>query len=352
MATEHYGVTIPNRTVPYERLGEYGRKADEAGFHSAWDYHMWRDPYCMLTQWAANSERMLLGTGIAMAFGRSPMETACAAHDVDEISGGRMLLGLATGVPEVLQSFHSTDASHPIGRMSEYIDVLRLAWQFLKTADADVYEGKYYSFTPPPYSYYDVKEGGRDRIPVYLAALGPQMLRLAGAKADGWIGYLATPRFVNEVVLPGLAEGAAQSGRDVGELDVAAEIITSIAPDREVAMHRARLHVGTYLSHPVSDAVVKLHDLEEEQMQLRQILVNEGPAGLAKTDDKLVETFSICGTPEEARQRLAEHASLRHVVLHVPYVPPLTWEESEDAYFNLIHTFKDVVAEQAKVAVS
>lgn len=344
MATEHYGVTIPTRTVPIARLGEYARLADDAGFHSAWDYHMWRDPYCMLMQWAEHSERMLLGTGVAMAFGRSPMETACAAHDVDELSGGRMLMGLGTGVPEVLASFHSADASKPVARMREYIDVVRLGWQYLMHGEADPYVGAHYRFVPPPYSFYGVKRDGRDRIPIYIAALNPRMMRLVGEKADGWIGYLASPKFVAERVLPGIAEGALAAGRDPDAIDVAAEIITSVSPDREVAMRRARIHVGTYLAHPVSDVVVKVHGLEEEQGDLRRMLMTEGPGALEKTPDKLVEAFSICGTPEEARQRLAEHSSLRHLVLHTPYVPPLTWEESEDAYYNLIDTFKDIVA--------
>jgi alkanesulfonate monooxygenase SsuD/methylene tetrahydromethanopterin reductase-like flavin-dependent oxidoreductase (luciferase family) len=171
----------------------------------------------------------------------------------------------------------------------------------------------------------------------------PKLMQLAGEKADGWLGYLATPKFLDEVVRPELSAGAQRAGRDVAEVEIATEVICCVSPDREEAYRRARIHVGFYVAHPVSDVVVEVHGLQEEVGAVRQALMTNGLAGLDETDEKLVETFSIAGTPEEARQKLgAWEDALPHLVLHTPYVPPLSAEESEDAYRNIVDAFGDV----------
>lgn len=341
------GVTMPTRTAPLEKVPEYARLADEAGFDSVWSYELYRNPFAMLCTSALTTSRATLGTGLAAAFPRSPFELANAAADVDELSNGRMLLGLGIGVPEFLEAFHSTDAKRAVGRVREYIDVLRLSWTYLHAGEAEAYEGEHYRFTPPPLNPWGVRTVARPRIPIYLAAMRPQLLALTGQKADGWVGYLATPRFVEERVIPGIAVGAEKAGRDVADIDLACEVICSVSPDRDVAMRRARIHVGFYVAHPVSDVVVQLHGLEEEQGRIRQAFMTEGLAGLEKTDDRLVEAFSISGTPEEARQKLDDYEAIPHLVLHTPYVPPLTAEESEDAYRNIVSAFGDIAARRS-----
>jgi probable F420-dependent oxidoreductase len=346
------GITMPSRTAALERIPEYARLADAAGFDSVWAYELYRNPFSMLCASALTTTRATLATGLAAAFSRSPFEAANSAADVDELSNGRMLLGVGTGVPEFLQAFHSADASRPVARMSEYIDVLRRSWQYLATGEAEAFEGSHYRFTPPPLNPWGVRPGGRERIPVYLAAMRPKLLELAGRKADGWVGYLATPKFLEQRVRPPIAAGARAAGRDPAEIDLAAEVICSVSPDRDVAMRRARIHVGFYLAHPVSDVVVEVHGLEEQVGAIRQSLMTDGLAALERTDDSLVEAFSISGTPEEARQRLSEYEDFSHLVLHTPYIPPLTAEESEDAYRNIVETFGPVAAQTEPLAGS
>jgi alkanesulfonate monooxygenase SsuD/methylene tetrahydromethanopterin reductase-like flavin-dependent oxidoreductase (luciferase family) len=171
----------------------------------------------------------------------------------------------------------------------------------------------------------------------------PKLMGLCGEKADGWLGYLATPQFIDERVRPAIAAGAARAGRDPSEVQIATEIICSVSPDRELAYRRARIHVGFYVAHPVSDVVVEVHGLQDDVAAVRQALMTEGLAGLERTPDSLVEAFTITGTPEEARQKLAdwEHA-YDDLVLHTPYVPPLDADESEDAYRNIIDAFGEV----------
>jgi alkanesulfonate monooxygenase SsuD/methylene tetrahydromethanopterin reductase-like flavin-dependent oxidoreductase (luciferase family) len=249
-------------------------------------------------------------------------------------------------VPEFLEAFHSTSFVHAVARMSEYIDVLRLSWEHLHTMEPVSYQGQHYRITSPPMNPWGGRNTVRARIPVYLAAMRPKLMALCGEKADGWLGYLATPKFIEERVRPAIAVGAeraGRAGRDPSEVQIATEIICSVSPDRELAYRRARIHVGFYVAHPVSDVVVELHGLEDEVMAVRQGLMTKGLAALEETSDALVEAFSITGTPEEARQKLAGwEDSYDDLVLHTPYVPPLDADESEDAYRNIIAAFGQV----------
>jgi hypothetical protein len=113
-------------------------------------------------------------------------------------------------------------------------------------------------------------------------------------------------------------------------------------------MQRARRQVGFYVVHPVSDGVVAMHGLRDEVDALRGALMQEGLAAFEHTSDKLVDAFSITGTPEEARQKIGEYeGKLSHLVLHTPYVPPFTAEESDDAYRNIISAFAGITAPAA-----
>jgi len=331
---------MPSRTAALSRFPDYARMADEAGFDSVWTYELYRNPFSILSGAAATTTRTELCTGLAAAFTRSPFEAANAAADVDEFSGGRMKLGLGTGVPEFLTAFHSTDYKRPVKRLGEYIDVLRLSWAYLAGEQADNYTGEFYQFTPPPFNPWGLREMPRPQIPILVAANRPQMLKLAGAKGDGWIGYLYTQKFFDQIVLPNIVEGARSTGRDPDALDLACEIICCVHPDRDVALARAKKHVGFYIAHPTSDVIAELEGVQDLVNDLRIAMMQKGPAALEDTPEELVELFSITGTPEECRQKLDRYRDLSHVALHASYTPPFTAEESEDCYKQIIDAFK------------
>jgi len=332
-----FGITMPSRTASMDRFAEYARWADEAGFDSVWDYELYRNPFTLLAGAAPATSRIALATGLAAAFSRSPFEMANAAADIDELSHGRMLLGLGAGVGEFLTAFHNTDSTRVVARMREYIDVLRLSWQYLHHGEAPAYSGLHYRFIPPPINPWGVRDLPRDRIPVYLAAMKPALMQLCGETADGWLGYLATPQFADEQLRPNIAIGAQRAGRDPAEIELACEVITSVHADRAEAYRRARIHVGFYVIHPMSDPVVHAHGLAEEQNAIRMALMSGGFAALEGTPDALVEAFSITGTPDEAREKLAPwESAFDHVIFHTPYVPPLTAAESEDSYRAIV----------------
>lgn len=334
------GITMPSRTAPLARIPDYARMADDAGFESVWTYELYRNPFAMLCTSAMATSNTELCTGLATAFSRSPFEAANAAADVDELSGGRMKLGLGTGVPEFLSAFHSTDFNTPIKRIGEYIDAMRYSWEYLAGEQVDDFAGAHYQFTAPPINPWGLREMVRPRIPILLAGMRPQLLKLCGAKADGWLGYLWTPKFFEQVVLPNIADGARSAGRDPDALDLACEIICCVHPDRDIALARAKKHVGFYIAHPVSDVVAEIEGVQDLVNGLRVSMMQKGLAAFEDTPEELVELFSITGTPEECRQKLDNYKELPHLALHTSYVPPFTAEESEDCYLQIIDAFK------------
>lgn len=337
------GVTLPSRKGPISSVGEKARRAEQAGFHSVWTYEVYRNPFTLLSVAAAATERATLGTGLAAAFSRSPFEAANAAADIDDMSDGRMLFGLGTGVPEFLRAFHSSDAVHPVGRMTEYIDVLRLSWEYLATGRADRLEGQHYQFRAPRVNPWGERELPRQHIPIGLAAMGPKLIELCGRKADAWLGYFTTKKYVEEFVLEHLEIGATKAGRDVSQIQICAEAVCSVSNDRELAMSRARKQVGFYATHSAGAQVAAMHGLDDAVNELRQGFAREGIAAFERTDDRLVELLSITGTPEEARQKIAQYEGfIDHLVLHTPYVPPIEADESEDAFDAILDTFGDV----------
>lgn len=335
------GVSMPMLNQPAARYPQLAALADDAGFDSIWDYEFYRNPFITHTLCAQASTTIQLGTGIATTAGRSPFEMANAAADVDEISGGRAIVGLSTGGGGWTDVFNGADISHPLPRMREYIQAMRAIWKHFSDDEPFHYDGTYVQAASPMINPWGTRDLVRPRIPIYLGGIKEKMLRMAGELADGVIGYLYTPSFIAEHVIPNVAKGAAQAGRDPAEVDIAALVLCSISEDRDEAIRRARISVGSYVAFPVSNTVIEFMGLQEDRDHVVARLLAEGPQALeTAVSDELVRHFCITGTPDEAREQLAEYqAVLRHVVLHTPYVPPINTEESNAAFRNIISTF-------------
>lgn len=339
---QEIGVTMPGLGTGMEKFAEFAKLAEDAGFDAVWDYEFWRNPFTIHMTTAAATERIPLATGIAAALSRSPYELANAAADVDEYSGGRLVLGLGPGAMEFLQWFHSVPLGKFVARMSEYLDVVRMSWDQLQTQDPELsYEGEHYTFVSPPFNPWGGRELARTRIPIFLAAMKPKMMQLAGEKADGWIGYMSPPDFLEDHVKANLRIGAERSGRDPDEIKLASETICSVHEDADVAMHRARIQVGLYACNHVSNAQVEFAGLQEDRDAVLKAVLERGLGAAEEvTSDALVHALSITGTPEDCLEKLtAFEGILDHVILHTPYVPPLTPDETEDAYRWIVRTF-------------
>jgi alkanesulfonate monooxygenase SsuD/methylene tetrahydromethanopterin reductase-like flavin-dependent oxidoreductase (luciferase family) len=339
------GITMPILNQPYVKFPELAALADDAGFDSVWDYEFFRNPFVIHGLCSQVTRDIHHGTGIATACSRTPFEMANAAADIDELTGGRMLLGLSTGAGMWTDVYNGADISHPLPRLREYVEVLRAHWKHLDDGEPFSFDGRFYQAASPAFNPWGVRELARPQIPVYLSVVRPRMLQLAGEIGDGVLSYLATPRYVEEVIAPNLSLGAAKAGRDVDEVDRTALVLCSVSEDRAEAMRRARINVGNYLCFPGAEPMVQFNEVAEERDAIAAKLMAEGPAAFDDIPERIVKLFAICGTPEEGREQLAEFDGLlTHVVLHTPYVPPLTQADSEDCFRQTVAAFAGVWA--------
>jgi cytochrome P450/alkanesulfonate monooxygenase SsuD/methylene tetrahydromethanopterin reductase-like flavin-dependent oxidoreductase (luciferase family) len=335
------GVSMPILNQPYAKFPELARLADEAGFDSVWDYEFYRNPLLIHGLCAQTTSRVALGVGLAAGVARTPFEMANTAADVDELSGGRTLLGVGTGGAGWAEFFNGLDIDRPVARIREYIAVLRMVWHHLGTGEPATFAGEFYRFAPPPLNPWGLRNLARPTIPIYVAAVRPKMLKLAGEIADGVLGFLNTPSFVDERIRPQLEAGARAAGRDPADVELMSYVICSCSEDRAVATRRARIQVGMYTAYPVCDPIIEHMGLQEDRDAVVQSLVSEGPASLERTtSDELLRHFCVHGTADECREQIGTFQDcLDHVVLHTPYVPPLRAEESEDAFRNMVAAF-------------
>jgi probable F420-dependent oxidoreductase len=335
------GVTMPGLNQPIDAFPEMARAAEDAGFDSVWDYEFYRNPFVIHGMTAQVTSRITLGVGLAAAAGRTPFEMANAAADVDETSGGRFVLGMGTGGGGLADLLHGAPTDHPAPRMREYIQLIRRSWDWVGGADGEPYQGRFYDFAEPIFNPFGRRPLARPRIPIYLGALRPTMCRLAGEVADGLLGYFMPPAYLRDVVIPNVAAGARAAGRDPSAIDIASETVCSVSNDRAEAYRRARFQVGIYIAAEPSAPIAEQLGLSSQRMACLEALMSGGPPALADAvDDKLVEAFAIAGTPDECRDQLRQFDDcLPHVILHPPYMPVLSPEETRDAFDNIIATF-------------
>jgi alkanesulfonate monooxygenase SsuD/methylene tetrahydromethanopterin reductase-like flavin-dependent oxidoreductase (luciferase family) len=334
------GITMPILNQPFMKFPELAGLADEAGFDSIWDYEFFRNPFVIHGICALSTSRIQHATGIATTCSRSPFEMANAAADIDELTGGRTVVGLATGGQMWTDVFNGANVEHPLSRLREYIECLRATWKHLGDGEPFSIEGKYHSAASPPFNPWGVRDMVRPQIPVYLSVVRPRMIQLAGEIGDGMLGYMTTPGYLRETVLPNLELGAAKAGRAREDVDLAALVICSVSEDREEAMRRARINVGNYICFPGADPMVQANGIEEVRNAVAEKLVTEGPGAFDLIPEDVVKIFAICGTPDEGREQLRQFEGLLdHVVLHTPYVPPLAAADSEDCFRNTVAAF-------------
>lgn len=261
------------------------------------------DPFVALTLAATATERVEIGTSVAVAFARTPMELAYSAYDVHRLSGGRLVLGLGSQVKPHIIRRYAMPWSRPAARMREYVAALRAIWDSWQTGEALDFRGEFYEHTlmPPMFS------PGPLGVPsprVWLAAVGPEMLRAAGEVADGLIGHpLLSRSYLSEVVLP--AVGGRREGFEVSTLCLVATGRTEEQVADAVA--GVRRQIGFYASTPAYRPVLDHHgwgDLHGEAHAFTKAGRWDELGDLV--DDEVLATFAVVGDLATAAAGLRE----------------------------------------------
>lgn len=316
------------RTIPIKRLIELGKEAEARGFDTIWiaeDYY-YKDAISRLAALALNTERVRLATGVINPQSRSPPLIAMTMGTLDEISNGRMVLGLGASLRMWLYEKHLPQVNHT-KVMRESVDVIRQ----LLAGNKINYSGSVYTLQNLGLGF----SAKRSKIPIYLGAVGPKMTQLAGEIADGVLLTAgATPEYV-KVAVESLKEGAKKAGRDPSRIDVASLVITSLSEDRETAREMVKEEIAFLSTLSRMDVVLKPSGLLENKSipKIRQAGLKGDMREAARyVDDELIDALSVAGSAEECRRGVEK---LRKAGVTQPIPVPMT----ADMFSQVISAF-------------
>ncbi len=292
-------------------IKEAAQHVEALGFDGLITPETGHDPFFPLLIAAEHTQRIALGTSVAIAFPRSPFVTAQIAWDLQHFSGGRFQLGLGTQVKGHNERRYSTPWVGPPGpRLREYILCLRAIFDTFQNNTPPRFQGKYYQFTlinpffnPGPIEH--------PHVPIYISAVGPYMCRLAGELCDGVrLHGFNTLKYTQEVVLPNLEAGAKKAGRSLKDIDIVGGgfIITGRNREELERLKQAtRNQVAFYGSTRTYHGVLEAHGWGEIGMRLHQLSLEGKWQEMASliTDDILRE-FAVIGAPDEIAPQIKE----------------------------------------------
>lgn len=276
------------------------RWAEDVGFDGIATSELAHDPFMPLALAAMNTRRVELATSIVVAFPRSPMVVANMAWDLHANSGGRFALGLGSQVKGHNERRFSVKWVSPVARLREYVEALRAIWRCWELGEKLRYEGEHYQFTlmTPEFS---PKPTGLPLIPVTVAAVGPDMLRMAGRVADGVrLHGFCTRRYIENVCMVRIGEGMARSGRTREHMEISGGGFIATGPTEDVVRERmdwVRYRIGFYGSTRTYLPVFEQHGLEELGLKLHKLSVEGKWDQLAaQVSDDVVRLFAAVGT--------------------------------------------------------
>ncbi len=316
-------------------VADAARAAEADGYAGWFAAEIAHDPFVAMTLAATATTRIQLGTGIAVAFSRNPMDVAYSANDLQLLSEGRFVLGLGSQIkPHVTRRF-SMPWSDPAARMREFVAAMRAIWAAWHDGTPLDFRGEHYQHTLMT-PFFSPGENPYGPPEVHLAAVGPLMTRVAGEVCDAVLAHaFTTERYLREVTVPAVAEGARAAGRDPSEVGVNLGVFVVSGYDEAqwaAADRFVRSQLAFYGSTPAYRRVLELHgwaDLGEELTRLSRQGEWETMAGLV--DDEVLRTFAVVAEPHELAAEISERYG--DVVDRASLYTSFTFEPEDRAAF-------------------
>ena len=272
-------------------------RMEAMGFDGVWSFEAGHDPFLPLVAAAMATERLQIGTNIAVAFARSPFATAQAAWDLQQASGGRFHLGLGTQVRAHVERRYDMPFEHPAARLTDYVRCLRAIFDNFQNDTKPDYQGPFYRFilTNPAFNPGPIEH---PHIPIYVAGVNPRMCRVAGEVADGFhVHPMHSIAYLRDVVRPAVDEGARMAGKSVDDLDLHASVFAVLGEtpkQRSASEQQIREQVAFYASTPSYRALLNHHGFEDLGKQLSQAMrAGEIDKMAAMVPDELLAEVAI-----------------------------------------------------------
>jgi alkanesulfonate monooxygenase SsuD/methylene tetrahydromethanopterin reductase-like flavin-dependent oxidoreductase (luciferase family) len=283
------------------KYAQLAREAEERGVEGVFSIQLGSNPWVPLGAVAAASSRIRLGTGIALAFTRSPFETALAALDLDALCEGRFTLGLGTGVESAHREHYGSAYAQPVARIAETVRIIKL----VLSGEARKHGRFDGAFLQLDFARLALAKPLRPNLPVWIAALREPLVRVAGAHADGLIGHPSwSARWAREQVLGPYAEALRASGRERKQVEINLWQVVAPHPDAKESVRDAKAHVALYAAIAQYEPYFAAHGFGETA---RALAAGAAAGRRDLTDlvpDEMARTFVVCGTPGEVAKQL------------------------------------------------
>jgi len=307
---KRYGIGLSG-DFPLRDIIKYAKLSDERGFESIWmpeDYFL-REAISPLTCFALLTKKIKCASGIVNPYTRNPVIVAITMATLDELSNGRIILGIGTGARETVEKMGIL-FKKPLMTIRESVHIIR---QLLRGGRA--------TFDGQIFKIHDVRLGFRPvraSIPIYVAAVGPKMLQLAGEIGDGVLLTAGcSPEYVKYAV-ENVKIGAERADRDPNEIDIASHIFYSMSEDLQIARNAAKKDLA-YCLHPI---MLKLSGFSKADTELLESALKRGnflEASKYMLDD-MVDAFTASGNPNRCRKKLKEYEAAG---VNLPVVNPV-----------------------------
>ena len=326
-----------------EEMVAAAQAAEAAGAEVLWVPELHRSATISAAAIAAATDQAAVGTAIALAFTRSPMVTALEAMDIDEMTNGRFILGLGSGVQRLNELWHNARWGKPVGHMRETVRNIRAFIASARSGELIDLPGEYEPMQIRGYErpFYQV----RTTIPIYLGAMGPAMTKLVGEIGDGWISHeLCSPRYLDELLIPWLREGMDRAERPRDSVDVVVSALCAVDSDGARARRWAAGTVGFYASVKTYEDFFAFHSLADEQAKVIEAFRSGIGADYLGdyVPDHMVDALTVAGTPEQAMERIAAYDGVATTIKITPPTHGLSAEDTRSSQTQILRMIAEI----------
>jgi probable F420-dependent oxidoreductase len=309
------------------KVGAQAQELEAAGYSGAWTAETAHDPFFPLLLGAEHTERLELGTSIAVAFARNPMTLANIGWDLQSYSKGRFILGLGSQIKPHITKRFSMEWSHPAARMREMIMAIRAIWDTWENGTPLAFRGDFYTHTlMTPFFTPDRADLAGFGVPkIFLAGVGELMTEVAGEVCDGFICHgFTTEQYLREVTIPALARGRAKAGKTMEGFEIIGPSFV-VTGNNEAELAEAakgtRQQIAFYGSTPAYRPVLDAHGWGGLQDDLNTLSKQGKWAEMgALITDEILNTFAVVGAPEEIAPEL--HRRYGDVIQRISFYAP------------------------------
>lgn len=304
-----FDVTIfPDKlnTIP-----DLAKRVEDMGFDGLWTAEAQHNPFLPLTLAAYSTQKLLLGTGIAVAFPRSPMVTAQIAWDLAAQSNGRFVLGLGTQIAvHIVKRFSAQWDGKPVSQLRDYILSMRKIWDAFQTGSGLRHRGEHYSFGVLP-PFFNPGAIENPNIPVYIAGVGVPLCKLGGELAQGFhVHPFHTSQYLRDVIRPAIQEGAQANGRSLSDVSLSCAVFVVTGRNAEEIERNTieiKSQIAFYASTPSYHKVLEIHGWGDFGERMNQ-MTKEGKwdSMWREVPDNILHEIAVVASPDELPYKLRE----------------------------------------------